>query len=536
MPNRQLPEALVRAAIQSPADGPDADLLGRFVTTRDAGAFAELVRRHGPMVLGVCRRALGNTPDADDAFQAVWLVLVRKATSVSPRGAVGNWLYGVASRTATHARCAIARRRAAQRDLPDLPDPQPPDPHAGELAAILDAELAHLPDKYRAAVVLCELEGRSLQETADQLGVPLGTVASRLARGRALLAERLKAKGFAAALLAGVLTTATVPVSARQTDLVTALVTAAPQEVARPVSELTRGVLNAMLAHKLKVTAQVVAVLALAVGAVAWVAAGAPQEPPAKEPPVTGLPIQPWEHGANKMNMVRGEADAGERLWADLYRDEPPALRAALDLAASPKMTIPLFQKNLKPLKTDKAEVKKWIADLGSEKEAEWKPAYVALDYYEPVLVMPPDEAWAEARSHRAQHRLAALLTGQPSVMGVIDPVRENPSDLNVVRRGDGFRVVIWSENPFRKPFDPPARGPGRGAGDKEASEYPVATRVTDVRRPAWVRAVRAIVILDHIGTPDALAILKEMAGGHPDAPPTVLAKEAVARRNAPAP
>ena len=120
MQGRPIPEALVRAAVLPPAQGTDAELLGRFVSARDPGAFGELVSRHGPMVLGVCRRALGNTPDADDAFQAVWLVLVRKAESVSPRGKVGHWLYGVAVRTATHARARNAKRHLHQRDLPDL--------------------------------------------------------------------------------------------------------------------------------------------------------------------------------------------------------------------------------------------------------------------------------------------------------------------------------------------------------------------------------------------------------------------------------
>src|SRR5262245_19282300 len=100
MPTRPLPEAIIRAAVQPLVEVTDADLLGRFIAARDAEAFADLVRRHGPMVFGVCRRALGDTPDADDAFQAVWLVLIQKARSVSPRAKVGNWLYGVAVRTA----------------------------------------------------------------------------------------------------------------------------------------------------------------------------------------------------------------------------------------------------------------------------------------------------------------------------------------------------------------------------------------------------------------------------------------------------
>src|SRR5262245_32323773 len=120
MPNQTLPEALIHAD-QAPTEPPDGDLLDRFVSDRDSSAFEELVRRHGPMVMGVCRRALGDTPDAEDAFQAVWLVLIRKARTISPRSMVGNWLYGVASRTALHARTKRAAQRARHQELPDVP-------------------------------------------------------------------------------------------------------------------------------------------------------------------------------------------------------------------------------------------------------------------------------------------------------------------------------------------------------------------------------------------------------------------------------
>jgi RNA polymerase sigma factor (sigma-70 family) len=532
MPSRQLPEALVRAAVQPPAEGADADLLGRFVAAKDSGAFAELVRRHGPMVLGVCRRALGDTPDADDAFQAVWLVLVRKAPDISPRGAVGNFLYGVATRTATHARCTIARRRAAQRELPEVPDPNPHNPDASEVASVLDAELAQLPDRYRVAVVLCELEGRSLKETAEQLGVPVGTVASRLARGRALLADRLKARGFAASVLAGLLAGASAPVSARLNELALALLAAGPQEIAPAVSELARGVLSTMLAEKLKVVVRVLAVTLVA-GAVAWVATAGAQ-PPAKEPPVRETPVEPWEHGANKMNMLPAGRNWGERVWADLYRDEPDASRAVLELASSPKAALALFAEKgkLRPLKADKEQVKKWIADLGSEKESEWKEAYRELDYFDPILVMTPAEAWAEAKSHRAKHRLAALLTGRPEMMGVPDPVRAEENDLELVTRDRTYRVIVRDlPPPFGRGFEAPTRS---GRDPKETREFPVASRVEDVRRPSWTRATRAVVILEHIRTPEALALLRQMATGHPDALPTVLANQAIPRLTPP--
>src|SRR5262249_49915225 len=156
--------------------------------------FAALLRRHGPMVWGVCRRLLPCTHDAEDAFQATFLVLVRKADSVVPRGRVGNWLYGVAYRTALEARSAASRRRARelQTARPAHVTNEQPDP---DLWALLDEELRRLPDNFRAAVVLCDLEGRTRKEAAQQLGWSEGTLSGRLARARELLAKRLTRRG-----------------------------------------------------------------------------------------------------------------------------------------------------------------------------------------------------------------------------------------------------------------------------------------------------------------------------------------------------
>ena len=139
----------------------------RFVGRRDGAALEALVRRHGPMVWGVCRRVLGGRQDAEDAFQATFLVLVRKAASVAPREMVGNWLYGVAHRTALKARATAARRAARERQMAEMPEPAP----AGEdrwadLLPLLDRELSRLPDKYRAVIVLCDLEGKTRTEVA----------------------------------------------------------------------------------------------------------------------------------------------------------------------------------------------------------------------------------------------------------------------------------------------------------------------------------------------------------------------------------
>lgn len=169
----------------------DAQLLERFIADQDGDAFAQLVRRHGAMVLGVCQRILHNPHDAEDCFQAAFLVLVRKAESIQPTSMVGNWLYGVAYRTALEARKMAAKRRALERKKQEMPTVESDADRWEELRPVLDQELNRLPDDFRAVVVLCDLEGKTRLEAAQQLGLPPGTVASRLARGRALLAKRL---------------------------------------------------------------------------------------------------------------------------------------------------------------------------------------------------------------------------------------------------------------------------------------------------------------------------------------------------------
>ena len=149
-----------------------------------------------PDGLGRLPPLLGNYHDAEDAFQATFLVLVRKAASIVPREMVGNWLYGVAHQTALKARATAAKRKGRERQVTDMPEPAV----AGQdlwpdLQPLLDQELSRLPDKYRAVIVLCDLEGKTRKEAARQLGVPEGTVASRLARARAMLAKRLARRG-----------------------------------------------------------------------------------------------------------------------------------------------------------------------------------------------------------------------------------------------------------------------------------------------------------------------------------------------------
>src|SRR5215469_15132689 len=252
----------------------DAELLERYVTDRDEVAFAALVRRHGPMVLGVCRRVLRREADAEDAFQATFLVLVRKAHTVVPRAMVSNWLYGVAHNTARKARAMSAKRRVKETEAGAARASAPQDGAWREVQALLDEELGRLPDRYRAPIVLCELEGKTIKEVARQLGWPQGTVATRLSRGRTMLGKRLARHGLPlaglAAALAEAVAEAGVPTPLERSTVQAASRFAAGRAAAGLVSPraaaLTDGVLKSMLLHKLKIVTAVLAGLALVLG------------------------------------------------------------------------------------------------------------------------------------------------------------------------------------------------------------------------------------------------------------------------------
>jgi RNA polymerase sigma factor (sigma-70 family) len=177
----------------APSNGlSDEQLLERFVAQQDAGAFEVLIRRHGPMVLGICRRLLHDEHAAEDAFQATFLVLVSRARSVGKPELLANWLYGVAYRIAGKARAAAARRRLWEEG--HTPEPAADFFHevaCRDLRAFLAAELNSLPEKYRAPLILCYWEGKTNEEAARQLGCPAGSMSWRLARGREMLRQRL---------------------------------------------------------------------------------------------------------------------------------------------------------------------------------------------------------------------------------------------------------------------------------------------------------------------------------------------------------
>jgi RNA polymerase sigma factor (sigma-70 family) len=266
----------------------DGQLLESFIVSRESAALEALVGRHGPMVWGVCRRILVNHHDAEDAFQAAFLVLVRKASSIRPRAMVGNWLYGVARQTALKARATTAKRRAREKQLPAGAEPiAAPADLSSDLSELLDDELTKLPDKYRSVLILCGLQGKSLKEAARRMDLPEGTVASRLARGRAMLAKRLVRHGLAvsgvslAALQAHQSASAGVSTAALSSTIKAATATGV---VSANVGALTKGVLKAMLLTKfMKTTAAALVILCVLGAGVIGLAGQKPKpQPPAK--------------------------------------------------------------------------------------------------------------------------------------------------------------------------------------------------------------------------------------------------------------
>jgi RNA polymerase sigma factor (sigma-70 family) len=183
------------------ADPTDAELLHRFALRDDHAAFAALVRRHGPMVFGVCRRVLRDPHDAEEAFQSTFLVLVRKAGVLRQPDRLGNWLYGVANRVARKAKVSAARRNGHERAAAGPAwAPAVESGDGPELRALLDEEMVALPEKYRAPLVLCYLEGLTNEDAARRLGWAPGSMSYRLARGRELLRRRLTRRGLYLAL------------------------------------------------------------------------------------------------------------------------------------------------------------------------------------------------------------------------------------------------------------------------------------------------------------------------------------------------
>jgi RNA polymerase sigma factor (sigma-70 family) len=247
-----------RTSLHVLQDFSDAQLLERFAARQSEAAFAVLVERHGPLVHSVCRRVLQNAHDTEDAFQATFLILARKAHTIHRHQSLASWLYKVAYRIALRARAGIARRRSQEIEaVQSQPPPSPAEVGQRELGQLLDEEVQRLPEKYRAPVLLCYLQGQTNEQAARQLSCPTGTLKIRLMRARDLLRKRLNRRGVGLSLatLWGLLqesaASAAVPASLTQATVAAATTGGA----SAGTMGLVHGTLVSMCLTKLKVAA-----------------------------------------------------------------------------------------------------------------------------------------------------------------------------------------------------------------------------------------------------------------------------------------
>jgi RNA polymerase sigma factor (sigma-70 family) len=297
----------------------DGQLLEQFLSRRDEGAeaaFATLVALHGPMVWNVCRGVLTDPHAAEDAFQATFLILARKAGSIRQRDAVGPWLFGVARRVAVRARTAAARRRLAEGQATEMRVTSTLDPLKREQLESLHEEVDRLPEKYRAPVVLCHIEGLTHAEAATLLKCPVGTVSIRLSRARELLRARLTRRGlvlpaaFAAAMLSAETATAAMPMPtglAASTIKVAMHVAAGKVMTAgvvpASVTQLATGELRSMILSKLTVAGAAVLAAGLITAGVGWLAAGEKPAPVAVATPARAVEDDPRDRARSSNNF-----------------------------------------------------------------------------------------------------------------------------------------------------------------------------------------------------------------------------------------
>jgi RNA polymerase sigma factor (sigma-70 family) len=435
----------------------DDELLGRFVAgCRDEAAedaFAALVERHGPMVLGVCRRVLGDRHAAEDAFQATFLVLARKAGAIARREQLANWLHGVASRTALDARARADRGRAReQRAFATAAGETRPDdgPERGELRAILDEELARLPASYRGAVVLCELDGLSRRAAARQLGIPEGTLSSRLARAKDLLRHRLTRRGLVPsvvaleAALAHEARALILPPSLASSTIQAAARVAAGASLAEVVSTsvvtLTHGALHTMLLAKVKGIA-----FAMAAAAVVTTGVGVLAQGPLGPLPGPGPGAQEDRLGAVEKKLDR-ILEALGNTRRDV-RDSDAGTRREGHVAAGVPDTVP-------PGTPPAGGVAGATPDLAP---AAGSP---------PSGSMTPMTTGSMAPMMGGQMAGMAMMRGQMGGMrgGMARPIEARVADLerrfaDLERRFDAMERRLSEHNPGEPPAPPGARG-----------------------------------------------------------------------------
>ncbi len=414
--------ALARSIVPRIVPAPDAALLKTFIASRTDDAFAELVRRHGPMVLAVCNRVLADEHDAEDAFQAVFIVLARKAGSI--RGTnLAAWLHGVATRTAKGARVTRKRRRKYERATRERPPTEAPANH--ELAGVIDEELANLSEAYREAIVLCELRGLSRKRAATELGIPEGTLSSRLAGAKRKLAERLAARGFAPSLVVGTL----LAPSAISAQLLQATAAAVRGAAGSAASATAATVVKAMLFDQLRSAALAAAAcLTIVCGGLA----------------MTHAPDSPPEVKAPAPRFVEDAAGLVTKLGSGDFADREAAHKSlrGIGLKAEPALRA--------GAKSEDPEIRTRCAELLT---AIRKDALDALvKGFDPAKDTEPDHPiWARfktiAGSDRAARALFAELISDPHRLKLLDDAARAPDGAGKLYAGEVKAYSVYAQN-----------------------------------------------------------------------------------------
>jgi RNA polymerase sigma factor (sigma-70 family) len=423
---------------------PDVPLLRAFVSGVE-GAFEELVRRHGPMVLAVCRRVLGNAHDAEDAFQAVFLVLARKAGTV--RGNLAAWLYGVAVRTARGVRVMRDRRRKHElasggrqvgggSEQPAYAGRSPVD---HDLAAVIDEELAKLPEHYRAPVVLCELRGLSRRQAAAELGIPEGTLSSRLAAAKRKLAALLSARGLSApAVLVPLFAPAAV-----SAGLLRAAVSVT-RGAAGPVASAAAGVvMKGMLFEQLKAVVVAAGILLTVVcGGLAMTGV-----PGGSQPATAPAPRAASDPAAKLV----------EQLGAPEFADREEAARKLREMGLKAEAAL------RSALRSENPEVRDRAAKLLTAVRADSRNALAKA--FKPDDADEPDHpVWKRfktiAGGDAAARKLFAEIIADPRRLKLLDDAERDPDkagELYAKEVKDHYALVEW-RNPWGAAPPPPRR------------------------------------------------------------------------------
>jgi RNA polymerase sigma factor (sigma-70 family) len=510
--------ALIRQAARSHPGKSDADLLGRFADAADGDAFAELVHRYAAMVWGQCRNLLASEADADDAFQATFLALARSTKTIHSINQLGPWLHAVAYRICLNVRRANNRRTNRERAVASKEASVPVADFAWDaMAATVHEEVNRLPESLRVPFVLCCLEGKAPTNAAKQLGLKWSTFSSRLTKAKRRLQDRLSARGIGAAV---VVASGAAILSASLVTR-TILICSTGARVPAPIQSLCSEVLSMNVSRAMLLS--VVAVLVAAVGflpGILWLRM--PTAPMAMAAMAAPEPKESLEVKTKKL----------EELWSLLLsREEAVSSRAMLELSARPKADAVIFlAEKLKPLTLTEDRARKLLADLGSEKEQVVNAAFEELSVFDPRLVLEVGDILKDVPDGVHRQRIVALLLGQAMDAYAWCLLKyKSSADVNAILGfNQKFPGQIQIEEMPNKPADVPEILKG-STGISESIEE--LSRAWSGQKQ-WSRMTRAVMILEHFGTPDAVKVIERVASGHMDASPTKAAKEALGRLN----